>query len=79
MKGIKCHQLSFESTGADWQIWIEADATPLPCRFAITYVNDKSEPQFLAQLGRWSIGGEATADRFKAAVPERTKEVKFGK
>jgi hypothetical protein len=34
VNGIKCHHLSFESTGADWQIWIQADATPLPRRFA---------------------------------------------
>src|SRR5215203_1007363 len=23
--GVPCHQLSFESDGADWQIWVEAD------------------------------------------------------
>ena len=50
VQGIKCHQLSFESAGTDWQIWIEADATPVPRRFAVTYLNEKGEPQFMAQL-----------------------------
>ena len=77
--GVKCHQLSFESTGADWQIWIEADSTPLPRRFAATYVNEKGEPQFLAQLDQWSIGGEVETSTFKAAAPESVKTVLFAK
>jgi len=79
VQGVKTHQLSMESTGADWQIWVEADQTPLPRRFAITYVNDKSEPQFLAQLDRWSIGGEFDPSTFKAAVAEKTKKMPFAK
>jgi hypothetical protein len=77
--GVKCHHLSFESTGADWQIWIEANATPLPRRFAVTYVNEKAEPQFLAQLDRWAIDEEMDASLFKAGVPDGAKEVEFGK
>ena len=23
VNGVKCHHLSFESTGADWQIWVQ--------------------------------------------------------
>ncbi len=79
VQGVKTHHLSFESAGADWQIWIEADATPLPRRFAITYVNTKGEPEFLAQLDRWSIGGETDASMFKAAIPESAKKVPFAK
>ncbi len=79
VQGVKTHHLSFESTGADWQIWIEADATPLPRRFAITYVNTKGEPQFLAQLDQWSIGSEMEASLFKAGVPESAKKVPFAK
>ena len=79
VNGVKCHQLSFESTGADWQIWIEADSTPLPRRFVITYVADKGEPQFMAQLDQWSIGAEAADSMFKAGVPDSVKNVPFGK
>ena len=79
VQGVKCHHLSFESTGADWQIWIEADKTPLPRRFAITYVNTKGEPQYLAQLDRWSIGEQTAASQFKAVVAKSAKEVPFEK
>jgi hypothetical protein len=79
VQGVKCHHLSFESTGADWQIWIEADETPLPRRFAITYVNQKGEPQFLAELDQWRIGEKIDASKFKAAVTENAKNIPFGK
>lgn len=79
VNGVKCHHLSFESTGADWQIWVQADATPVPRRFAISYVNDAEKPEFLASFSRWSIGGEAADDQFKASVPESAKKVPFGK
>jgi hypothetical protein len=79
VQGVKCHHLSFESTGADWQIWIEADKTPLPRRFAVTYVNTKGEPQYLAQLDQWSIGEKTDASQFKAVVAKSAKEVPFEK
>jgi len=79
VNGIKCDHLSFESTGVDWQIWVEADATPVPRRFAISYVNDAEKPEFLASLSRWSIDGKAVDDQFKASIPESAKKVSFGK
>ncbi len=78
VNGVDCHHLSFESTGADWQIWIRADSTPLPCRFAINFVTLDDEPQFFAQFNSWSIGGEPIDAMFSAAVPEGTKKVEFG-
>jgi hypothetical protein len=75
--GVPCHHLSFESKGADWQIWIEADATPVPRRFAIDFVPVDHQPQFLAQLDAWSVGGELEDYHFKAAVPEGVEKVTF--
>jgi hypothetical protein len=75
--GVKCHHLSFESTGADWQIWIEADATPLPRRMTITYVTDERRPQYMAELDRWSIDGDVDQAKFTAGVPESAKEAQL--
>jgi hypothetical protein len=79
VQGVKTHHLSFESAGTDWQIWIEADSSPLPRRFVVTYVNDKGEPQFMAQMDQWSIGGDMDASLFKAGVPDKAKKVPFAK
>lgn len=75
--GVPCHQLSFESLGADWQIWIEADSTPLPRRFVIDFVADDNKPQFMAQMNAWSIGGDIEDFNFTAAFPESVEEVEF--
>ena len=76
--GVPCHQLSFESVGADWQIWIQADANPVPRRFAITYVNLPEKPEFLAALDRWSLDGEVADYHFAPSIPEGAKKVAFG-
>jgi hypothetical protein len=75
--GVPCHQLSFESPGADWQIWIEADSTPVPRRFVIDFVADDNRPQFMAQIDAWSIGGDMEDYNFVAAVPDSVEEVVF--
>jgi hypothetical protein len=77
--GVPCHQLSFESGGADWQIWIEADATPVPRRYVIDFVTEENKPQFMANLDAWSLGGVFDDFTFKAAMPEGVKQVEFGK
>ena len=75
--GVPCHQLSFESPGADWQIWIEADSTPVPRRFVIDFVDDNSKPQYMARMDAWSIGGDIEDFNFVAAVPESVEQVEF--
>jgi hypothetical protein len=77
--GVQCHLISFESDGADWQLWVEADATPVPRRFVIDYVTAESQPQFMAQLDAWSLGGEYEDYTFKAVMPEGVKQVEFSK
>ena len=77
--GVPCHHLSFESEGADWQIWIEADSTPVPRRFVIDYVTEENQPQFMAQFDAWSIGGDLDDSQFTVWVPESVRQVEFAK
>ena len=75
--GIKCHHLFFRSPDVDWQIWIEADATPVPRRFAMDFIGEDNDPQYMANMTSWSIGGELGDFNFVAAVPESVKKVDF--
>jgi hypothetical protein len=77
--GVRCHQLSFESAGADWQIWVEADATPVPRRFVIDFVDDESRPQYMSQMDNWSIDGEIEDFYFSVTMPEGVKQIEFKK
>lgn len=75
--GVKCHLLSFESPGVDWQIWIEANATPVPRRFVIDFVGLENKPQYMAQMSEWSVGGAVQDYSFVAAVPDTVRTVEF--
>lgn len=75
--GVECHQLSFESPGVDWQIWIEADATPVPRRFVMDFVDEENRPQYMVQMSGWSIGGELEDYKFVAAFPDSVHQVDF--
>lgn len=75
--GVECHQLSFESPGADWQIWIEADSTPVPRRFVVDFIAEDNKPQYMAQMDAWSIGAEIEDFNFIGAVPESVEQVEF--
>jgi hypothetical protein len=77
--GVPCHLISFESDGTDWQMWIEADVTPVPRRFVIDFVTQENQPQFMAQLDAWSLGGEYEDYQFTAVLPEGVKQVEFSK
>lgn len=75
--GVKCHQLAFRSPGVDWQIWIEADATPVPRRYAMDFIGEDNSPQYMANMSAWSIGGELEEYNFIAAVPDSVEKIDF--
>jgi hypothetical protein len=75
---VPCHQLSFEAMAPISRSGSKP-ARRRPRRFIIDYVTDKSQPQFMAQLDAWSLGGEVEDSDFSAVIPESVKQVKFGK
>lgn len=75
--GVACHQLAFRSPGVNWQLWIEADETPVPRRFVMDFVEDDGRPQYMTQLDAWSVGGDIADYNFVAGVPKSVKQVEF--
>ena len=57
--------LSFESTGADWQLWSEADDTPVPIRMVIEFVHAESAPQYMITLRDVAIGEPVDSTLFQ--------------
>jgi hypothetical protein len=57
--------LSFETAGADWQLWLERDDRPLPRRVVVTLVEAPGEPEYLTVIRRWQLDGEADAGLFR--------------
>ncbi len=75
--GVLCHHLSFESVAADFQLWVTADDTTLPKRFAITYVEQEGEPAFLAMLDNWDLAPYLDEGMFHFHPPLDAESVPF--
>ena len=79
VEGIACHHLSFESTGADWQVWIQKWDKPVPRRFTINYVTIDGNPQYLGILKEWQINTDLDERIFTFTPPIGAKEVELKK
>jgi hypothetical protein len=77
--GVPCHHLSFESTGADWQVWVQKWDKPVLKRFAINFVNIDGNPQYLAMFKEWRINPELDEQIFTFTPPFGAKEVEIKK
>ena len=77
--GVESHHLSFESQGADFQLWVSADDKALPLRFAITYATEPGEPGFLALLRDWQLTPYIDDGTFEFNPPPGAKKVAFRK
>jgi hypothetical protein len=73
--GVMCHHLSFESTGVDWQLWVEAGERPLPRRFVITYLNLPGEPEYFAKFTKWGLDPPINTGMYHFAPPKDAKKV----
>jgi hypothetical protein len=79
VEGVPCHHLSFESTGADWQVWVQKWDKPVPRRFAINFVNIDGSPQYLAMFKEWRINPGLDEQIFTFTPPFGAKEVEIKK
>lgn len=77
--GTLCHHLSFESSGADWQIWVEVGDKPVPRLYAITFINEEHTPQLFAFFKNWELNLEAKEQIFNFTAPPGAKQVKLEK
>jgi hypothetical protein len=66
--GKACDHYAFRQQNVDWQIWIAADDTALPCKLVITNTEDDSRPQYTAVL-RWNFPNALTEDVFAFRPP----------
>ena len=62
-------QLSFETTGADWQLWLEQGDRPLPRRLVVTFVNAPGEPEYLTVIKEWKLDQDVDDSQFRSEVP----------
>jgi hypothetical protein len=69
-----CDHYAFRQDGADWQLWLEPDDTPLPCRLVITATDDEALPQYVSTL-TWTLDPPFDEADFTFVPPEGAKKI----
>jgi hypothetical protein len=71
--------LSFETTGADWQLWLEQGDRPLPRRLVVTFVNAPGEPEYLTVVRRWQLDPDLDEGLFRFDPPAGWRQIEIPK
>jgi len=72
--GRACNHYAFRQPNVDWQIWIAADASALPCKLVITNTEDDSRPQYTAVMN-WNFPPAIADNVFTFAPPASSNKI----
>ena len=70
--GVECEHLAFRNVDADWQIWIEIGANPIPRKYVITSKTLAGAPQYTLRIREWRTDVPADAFAFKPSQGAKT-------
>ena len=73
--GVACRHLAFSEEDADWQVWIENGAKPLPRRIAVTYKKIEGAPRVVTSLSDWNLSPTIAAGEFAFTPPAGATKV----
>ncbi len=71
---VACDHYAFRQEGADWQLWLEPDDTPLPCKIVITATDDATLPQYVSRL-TWTLDPPIDEAAFVFTPPEGAQKI----
>ncbi len=67
--GVACRHLAFSEEDADWQVWVESGARPLPRRIAVTYKKIPGAPRVVTSLSDWNLSPAIASGEFTFSPP----------
>jgi hypothetical protein len=76
VEGTTCEHYVFRQTGADWQVWIQNGAFPLPRKLVITTTTDEARPQFSA-VYTWNLAPSFNDAAFTFDPPADAQRIVF--
>ncbi len=71
--------LSFETTGVDWQLWLERGDRPLPRRLVVTFVKAPGEPEYLTVIKEWKLDPALEGEMFRFDPPADWRRIEIPK
>jgi hypothetical protein len=75
--GRSLDHVSFETTPADIQLWIDRSNLPLPQRLIVNYIGIKGAPEYLVQCSDWSLGPYVSDHVFSFEPSEGWRKVEM--
>jgi hypothetical protein len=73
---IPCHHLAFRnSSGIEWQLWIEDGKMRVPRKIVIRHGQEKDAPRFKAVFSKWDAHTPIPADMFDFSPPDDSVEI----
>lgn len=73
--GVECEHLAFRTEDADWQLWVEVGAKPIPRKYVITSKGVASAPQYTLRIKEFRANADLAADAFAFKAPASAKKV----
>ena len=75
VRGVECHHMIFTQRDLDWQLWVEANGTPVPRKLVIVYKQEPGIPQYAAVLSEWDFTVATPDELFEFHPPEGAREI----
>jgi hypothetical protein len=72
--GTTCQHYAFRQEGADWQVWIQLGAHPLPRKLVIRTTTDPARPQFTSKM-TWNLAPSYNQAAFTFVPPHDAKRI----
>jgi hypothetical protein len=72
--GTTCAHYAFRQDGADWQLWIQQGAHPLPRKLVITTTTDPARPRFTSVM-TWNLAPSYNDAAFAFDPPKDAKKI----
>lgn len=73
--GVECEHLAFRTEDADWQLWVEVGAKPVPRKYVITSKGVAAAPQYTLRIKEFRADADIGADAFAFKAPASAKKV----
>jgi hypothetical protein len=73
--GVECEHLAFRTEDADWQLWVEAGARPIPRKYVITSKGVAAAPQYTLRVKEFRANADLAGDVFTFKAPASAKKV----
>ncbi len=73
--GRECEHLAFRNFDTDWQLWVQAGDTPIPCKMVITSKTLNSAPQYTMHVKSWKSVATPEHDIFVFTPPDGAEEL----